>query len=68
MVTYNQVTDVQILQRQRQLDSRRLAKPAAEQQLAVLPTMAFLVRKGNLKNIHEWSDPGAPDVKLIFPN
>jgi sulfate transport system substrate-binding protein len=26
------------------------------------------VRKGNPKNIHDWSDLVRPDVKLIFPN
>ncbi len=30
--------------------------------------MAFLVRKGNPKNIHDWSDLVRADVKLIFPN
>ncbi|CCJ85531.1 Sulfate and thiosulfate binding protein CysP [Cronobacter dublinensis 582] len=30
--------------------------------------MAFLVRKGNPKNIHDWNDLVRPDVKLIFPN
>ena len=31
-------------------------------------TMAFLVRKGNPKNIQDWSDLARPDVKLVFPN
>ncbi|MGC6745153.1 hypothetical protein ACP0HM_13085 [Escherichia coli] len=26
------------------------------------------MRKGNLKNIHDWNDPVRSDVKLIFPN
>ena len=30
--------------------------------------MAFLVRKGNPKNIQDWSDLARPDVKLVFPN
>ncbi|VEB56223.1 thiosulfate-binding protein [Salmonella enterica subsp. enterica] len=30
--------------------------------------MGFLVRKGNPKNIHDWSDLVRSDVKLIFPN
>jgi ABC-type sulfate transport system substrate-binding protein len=37
-------------------DPGRLAKPSAEQQLAVLLHHGFLVRKGNPKNIHDWSD------------
>jgi sulfate transport system substrate-binding protein len=31
-------------------------------------TIAFLVRKGNPKGIHDWSDLVKPDVKVITPN
>jgi sulfate/thiosulfate transport system substrate-binding protein len=31
-------------------------------------TMAFLVRKGNPKQIHDWSDLARDNVKLVFPN
>lgn len=30
--------------------------------------MAFLVRKGNPKHIHDWSDLVKSNVKLVFPN
>ncbi len=68
VVTYNQVTDVQILH-----DRGRLL--AADWQ-ARLPnngspfysTMAFLVRKGNPRNIHDWGDLVKPGVSLVFPN
>ncbi len=31
-------------------------------------TLAFLVRKGNPKNIRDWSDLARPDVEVITPN
>lgn len=31
-------------------------------------TLAFLVRKGNPKNIHDWSDLARDDVEVITPN
>jgi sulfate transport system substrate-binding protein len=31
-------------------------------------TIAFLVRKGNPKGIHDWSDLVKPDVKVVTPN
>jgi sulfate/thiosulfate transport system substrate-binding protein len=31
-------------------------------------TIVFLVRKGNPKGIHDWSDLGKPDVSVITPN
>ena len=66
MVTYNQVTDVQILH-----DKGTPIPadwPSAEQQLTVLFDDGFPVRKGNPKNIHDWNDLVRSDVKLIFPN
>ena len=68
VVTFNQVTDIQVLH-----DKGRLI-PADWQ--ARLPnksspwysTMAFLVRKGNPKGVHDWSDLTKSDVKLVFPN
>ncbi len=31
-------------------------------------TIVFLVRKGNPKGIHDWSDLVRPDVKIVTPN
>ncbi len=31
-------------------------------------TIVFLVRKGNPKNVHDWSDLVRPDVKIVTPN
>lgn len=30
--------------------------------------MAFLVRKGNPKGIHDWNDLARDGVRLVFPN
>ena len=38
------------------------------QGLAYTSTVVFLVRKGNPKNIHDWSDLVRNDVKVITPN
>ncbi|MDL4864747.1 thiosulfate ABC transporter substrate-binding protein CysP [Halomonas elongata] len=67
VVTYNQVTDVQVLAD---------AGLVAEDWQAQLPnnaspyysTTAFLVRKGNPKGIESWADLAREDVELVFPN
>ncbi|WP_035572550.1 thiosulfate ABC transporter substrate-binding protein CysP [Halomonas halocynthiae] len=67
VVTYNQVTDVQVLADdgmvaenwQQQLDNN--ASP-------YYSTTAFLVRKGNPKGIESWDDLAAEGVELVFPN
>jgi len=67
VVTFNQVTDVQILA-DRGLVRRdwQSALPFNASPYYSLP--AFVVRKGNPKAIHDWSDLARPDVKVIFPN
>ncbi|MGL4380102.1 MAG: thiosulfate ABC transporter substrate-binding protein CysP [Vibrio sp.] len=68
VVTFNQVTDVQVLH------DKGLLLPDNWQSL--LPngsspyysTTAFLVRKGNPKNIHDWDDLVRDEVKSVFPN
>ncbi|WP_413615079.1 thiosulfate ABC transporter substrate-binding protein CysP [Halomonas cupida] len=67
VVTYNQVTDVQVL-----ADEGLVAADWQDQ----LPnnaspyysTTAFLVRKGNPLGIDSWDDLAAEDVELVFPN
>lgn len=67
VVTYNQVTDVQVL-----ADAGLVAEDWQQQ----LPnnaspfysTTAFLVRKDNPKGIESWDDLAREDVKLVFPN
>ncbi|HSH49549.1 MAG TPA: thiosulfate ABC transporter substrate-binding protein CysP [Halomonas sp.] len=67
VVTYNQVTDVQVLA------DAGLAAEDWQQQLPnnaspYYSTTAFLVRKGNPKGIESWDDLAADGVELVFPN
>ena len=68
VVTFNQVTDVQILHDRGNLVAADWQKrlPNAASPFYSLP--AFLVRKGNPKGIKDWSDLIRSDVKVIFPN
>ena len=67
VVTYNQVTDVQVL-----ADDGLVAEDWQQQ----LPnnaspyysTTAFLVRKGNPKGIESWDDLDDEGVEIVFPN
>lgn len=68
VVTYNQVTDVQILHDRGKLIAADWQSRLPNHSSPFYSTMAFLVRKGNPKNIHDWSDLVRSDVKLIFPN
>ncbi|PKH21704.1 thiosulfate transporter subunit [Enterobacterales bacterium CwR94] len=68
VVTYNQVSDVQILHDKGQLIPANWQSRLANNSSPFYSTMAFLVRKGNPKNIHDWGDLARDDVKLIFPN
>lgn len=68
VVTYNQVTDVQILHDRGQLIPADWQQRLANNSSPFYSTMAFLVRKGNPKNIKDWQDLVKGDVKLVFPN
>lgn len=68
VVTYNQVTDVQILHDRGNLIPANWQSRLPNNSSPFYSTMAFLVRKGNPKNIHRWDDLTRPDVKLVFPN
>jgi len=68
VVTYNQVTDVQILHDRGKLIAADWQQRLPNNSSPFYSTMGFLVRKGNPKNIHDWSDLVRDDVKLIFPN
>lgn len=67
VVTFNQVTDIDILAR-RGLVSPDWASRFPNGSSPYYSTIAFMVRKGNPKHIHDWSDLARPDVKLVFPN
>lgn len=68
VVTYNQVSDVQILHDRGKLLPADWQTRLPNHSSPFYSTMAFLVRKGNPKNIHSWQDLARPDVKLVFPN
>ena len=68
VVTYNQVTDVQILHDKGNLIPADWQSRLPNNSSPFYSTMGFLVRKGNPKNIHDWNDLVRSDVKLIFPN
>lgn len=67
VVTFNQVTDVDVLVKGGLVDKdwqKRLPDNASP--YYSLP--AFLVRKGNPKGVKDWSDLVREDVKVVFPN
>ncbi len=68
VVTFNQVTDVQILHDRGKLIPADWQKrlPNAASPYYSLP--AFLVRPGNPKNIKDWDDLVRADVKVVFAN
>lgn len=66
-VTFNQVTDVDILAK-RGLVRKDWAEQFPNNSSPYYSTTAFLVRKGNPKNIKNWDDLARSDVKLVFPN
>jgi len=68
VVTFNQTTDVQILADRGQLVAPDWQKRFANNASPFYSLPSFLVRKGNPKNVKDWSDLIRPDVKSIFPN
>ncbi len=68
VVTFNQVIDVQVLADRGKLIPADWQKrlPNASSPYYSLP--AFLVRKGNPKNVKDWDDLARDDVKSVFPN
>lgn len=68
VVTYNQVTDVQILADRGKLIPADWQARLPNNSSPYYSTMAFLVRKDNPKGIKSWDDLARDDVKLVFPN
>lgn len=66
-VTFNQVSDVEILAKNNLL-AKDWASKFPNNSSPYYSTIAFLVRKGNPKNIKGWEDLVRDDVKLVFPN
>ncbi|WP_339490269.1 thiosulfate ABC transporter substrate-binding protein CysP [Pseudomonas sp. EL_65y_Pfl2_R95] len=67
IVTFNQVTDIDILAK-RGLVRKDWAEQFPNNSSPYYSTTAFLVRKGNPKHIKNWDDLAREDVKLVFPN
>ena len=68
VVTYNQVTDVQILHERGNMLPADWQTRLPNHSSPFYSTMAFLVRKGNPQRIHDWNDLIRDGVKLVFPN
>ena len=68
VVTFNQVTDVQVLHDRGKLIPENWQQLLPNASSPYYSTIAFLVRKGNPKQICDWGDLARDDVKLVFPN
>ena len=68
VVTFNQVTDVQVLHDKGNLIPADWQKRLPNNSSPYYSLPAFLVREGNPKNIKNWDDLARDDVKVIFPN
>ncbi|SDT16337.1 sulfate transport system substrate-binding protein [Halopseudomonas litoralis] len=68
VVTYNQVTDVDILHERGNLIPEDWRDRLPNSSSPYYSTMAFLVRKGNPKNIKNWDDLARDDVSSVLPN
>ncbi|HTN98475.1 MAG TPA: thiosulfate ABC transporter substrate-binding protein CysP [Nordella sp.] len=68
VVTFNQVTDVQILHDKGDLVAADWQKRLPNNASPYYSFASFLVREGNPKGIKDWGDLVRDDVKVIFPN
>ena len=68
VVTFNQVTDVQVLYDKGALIPADWQAKFPNQSSPFYSLPSFLVRAGNPKGIKDWDDLIRDDVKVIFPN
>ena len=68
VVTFNQYTDVQALHDKGDLLPADWQSRFPNKSVPYYSLPAFLVRKGNPKNIKDWSDLVRDDVEVVFPN
>jgi sulfate transport system substrate-binding protein len=68
VVTFNQVTDVQVLHDKGNLIPADWQSRLPNNSVPYYSLPAFLVRKGNPKNIKDWNDLVREDVQVVFPN
>lgn len=67
VVTMNQASDVDFLA-DKGLVAKDYAKKFPNNASPYTSTMVFIVRKGNPKAIHDWSDAVKPGVQVILPH
>ncbi|OCW96799.1 thiosulfate ABC transporter substrate-binding protein CysP [Alishewanella sp. HH-ZS] len=68
VVTFNQSSDIDVLHQRGNLLPANWRERLPNNASPYYSTMAFLVRKGNPKNIQDWADLTQGDVSLVFPN
>lgn len=68
VVTFNQSTDIDVLHQKGKYVNSDWRNAFPNNASPFYSTTAFLVRKGNPKNIKNWDDLARSDVKLVFPN
>jgi len=68
VVTMNQALDIDILHTQANLIPADWATRLPHNSAPNSSTILFIVRKGNPKNIRDWSDLVKPGVSVILPN
>ncbi len=68
VVTFNQVTDIDVLHDQGKLIDADWAQAFPYDSSPWYSLPAFLVRKGNPKGIQDWEDLTKKGVEVIFPN
>lgn len=68
VVTFNQVTDVQVLHEKGDMIPADWQQRLPNNSSPYYSLPAFLVRAGNPKNIQNWDDLAREDVKVVFPN
>lgn len=68
VVTFNQVSDVQVLCDEGKLITADWEKRLPNESSPYYSLTSFLVRKGNPKQIKDWSDLARDDVSIVFPN
>ncbi|MDA4808246.1 sulfate ABC transporter substrate-binding protein, partial [Enterobacter hormaechei] len=68
VVTFNQVTDVQVLHDKGNFIPADWQSRLPNNSSPYYSLPAFLVRAGNPKHIKNWDDLVRDDVKVIFPN
>lgn len=68
VVTYNQVTDVQVLHDRSNLIPKNWQDRLPNRSSPFYSIMSFLVRKGNPRKIYNWNDLTRDGLKIVFPN